>query len=125
MPGPWQTHVGADGWEPMDLGEVIVGEVHILRSDEAEQPYLAGLWRVTGDLPAPFAYDFRQNETIHVLDGVVVIDVEDGPVLELSEGGGAPSPGPMMMKTMAAPAMAVEPGQLEFSVTVEATWAIR
>jgi len=86
MPGPWQTHVGADGWEPMDLGEVVVGEVHILRSDEAEQPYLAGLWRVTGDLPAPFAYDFRQNETIHVLDGVVVIDVEDGPVLELSEG---------------------------------------
>jgi len=86
MPGPWQTHVGADGWEPMDLGEIIVGEVHILRSDEAEQPYLAGLWRVTGDLPAPFAYDFGQNETIHVLDGVVVIDVEDGPVLELSEG---------------------------------------
>jgi len=48
-----------------------------------------------------------------------------GDLLELSEGGGAPSPGPMMMKTMAAPAMAVEPGQLEFSVTVEATWAIR
>ena len=86
MPGPWQMHVDAEGWEPMDLGEVIVGEVHLLRSDEGERPYAAGLWRVLGELPAPFAYDFEQHETIHVLEGVVVIDVDGGPVLELSEG---------------------------------------
>ena len=40
----------------------------------ASRPYEAGLWRVLGDLPAPFAYDFEQNETIHVLEGCVVID---------------------------------------------------
>lgn len=86
MPGPWQTNVDASDWEPMELAGETVGEVHLLRSDEGEQPYAAGLWRVLGELPAPFAYDFEQNETILVLEGVVVIDVDGGPVLELSEG---------------------------------------
>jgi len=86
MPGPWQTRVDADGWEPMELGGEIVGEVHSLRSDDGERPYEVGLWRVLGDLPAPFAYDFEQNETIHVLEGAVVIDVEGGPTLELEQG---------------------------------------
>lgn len=86
MTGPWRTHVDADGWEPMELAGETVGEVHSLRSDDGERPYEAGLWRVIGDLPAPFAYDFEQNETIHVLEGVVVIAVTDGPVLELAAG---------------------------------------
>jgi uncharacterized cupin superfamily protein len=86
MPGPWQTRVDADVWEPMELGGAVVGEVHSLRSDNGERPYEAGLWRVLGNLPAPFAYDFEQNETIHVLEGAVVIDVDDGPTLELREG---------------------------------------
>jgi len=70
----------------MELSGQIVGEVHTLRSDDGEQPYEAGLWRVLGDLPAPFAYDFGQNETIHVLEGTVVIDVDGGPTLELEQG---------------------------------------
>ncbi len=86
MPGPWQTHVDADGWAPMELAGEIVGEVHTLRSNEGERPYEAGLWRVRGDLPAPFAYDFGQNETIHVLEGAVVIAVDGGPTLELEQG---------------------------------------
>lgn len=86
MHGPWQTRVDADRWEPMELSGETVGEVHSLRSDEGERPYEAGLWRVLGDLPAPFAYDFEQNETIHVLEGCVVIAVDGGPVLELEEG---------------------------------------
>jgi uncharacterized cupin superfamily protein len=86
MGGPWQTRVDADGWEPMELPAGTVGEVHSLRSDDGEQPYEAGLWRVIGALPAPFAYDFGQNETIHVLEGAVVIEVEGGPALELGQG---------------------------------------
>lgn len=86
MVGPWQTNVDANDWEPMELAGETVGEVHSFRSDDGERPYDAGLWRVLGELPAPFAYDFEQNETIHVLEGVVVIDVDGGPVLELSEG---------------------------------------
>jgi len=86
MPGPWTTHVDADGWEPMELAGEVVGEVHTLRSDDGERPYEAGLWRVLGDLPAPFSYDFASNETIHVLEGAVVIEVEGGPTLELGAG---------------------------------------
>ena len=86
MPGPWQTRVDADGWEPMELAGEVVGEVHTLRSDEGGRPYEAGLWRVLGALPAPFAYDFEQNETIHVLEGAVVIEVEGGTTLELEPG---------------------------------------
>ena len=70
----------------MELAGQIVGEVHSFRSDGGERPYDAGLWRVRGDLPAPFAYEFEQNETIHVLEGAVVIEVEGGPVLELEQG---------------------------------------
>lgn len=50
---------------------------------------------------------------------------ELGPVLEMSEGGGrAPVP---MVRAMAAQAdgAPVEPGQLELTVTVEATYALR
>ena len=86
MPGPWRTHVDADDWEPMELAGETVGEVHLLRSDEGDRPYEAGLWRVLGALPAPFAYDFERNETIHVLEGDVVIAVDGGPTLELSAG---------------------------------------
>jgi uncharacterized cupin superfamily protein len=70
----------------MELAGGTVGEVHSLRSEGGERPYQAGIWRVLGDLPAPFAYDFEQNETIHVLEGAVVIEVDGGPVLELSAG---------------------------------------
>ena len=86
MRGPWQTHVDADGWEPMELAGEIVGEVHSFRSDGGERPYEAGLWRVLGALPAHFAYDFEQNETIHVLEGGVTIELDGGPTLELSAG---------------------------------------
>jgi len=70
----------------MELGGDTVGEVHVLRSDEGDRPYDAGLWRVLGELPAPFHYDFEQNETIHVLEGEVVISVDGGPTLELTAG---------------------------------------
>jgi uncharacterized protein YggE len=49
-----------------------------------------------------------------------------GEVLELGEGGAAPGPRPMLMRTMASAGGApVEPGQLDFTVSVEAVFAIR
>lgn len=86
MAGPWQTRVDAEAWEPMELGGDVVGEVHALRSDEGGGTYEAGLWRVLGELPAPFHYDFACDETIHVLEGEVVIAVDDGPTLALGPG---------------------------------------
>lgn len=89
MAGPWQTRIDADGWEPMELDGAIVGEVHSLRSDEGGETYEAGFWRVLGDLPEPFHYDFELNETIFVIAGEVVISVADGPTLELGPGDAA------------------------------------
>lgn len=86
MAGPWQTHVDTAAWEPMELAGEIVGEVHSLRSDGGGHTYEAGLWRVLGDLPAPFHYDFECDETIHVLEGGVTIEVDGGPTLELGAG---------------------------------------
>jgi len=84
--GSWQTHVDAEIWEPMEVAGVVVGEVHLLRSEEGDRPYSVGLWRVLGELPAPFDYDFEQNETIHVLEGAVTIDVGGEPAIELGPG---------------------------------------
>lgn len=86
MNGVWWTRVDADSWEPMELGGDVVGEVHVLRSEGGEHPYDAGLWRVLGDLPAPFDYDFERNETIHVLEGEVVIETAGGQTLVLGAG---------------------------------------
>ena len=89
MAGPWQTNADADGWEPMELEGAVVGEVHSLRSDEGEAAYEAGFWRVLGELPEPFHYDFESNETIFVLEGEVVIAVDNGRTLELGPGDAA------------------------------------
>jgi uncharacterized cupin superfamily protein len=70
----------------MELDGAIVGEVHALRSDEDGATYEAGLWRVLDELPAPFNYHFECNETIHVIEGEVVISVDGGPTLELGPG---------------------------------------
>lgn len=87
MEGPWKTNVEADEWEPMELEGAIVGEVHSLRSEEGDAPYEAGLWRVLGGLPAPFHYDFELDETIHVLEGEVVISVDGRPDARARPGG--------------------------------------
>lgn len=86
MPGPWQTSVDASEWEPLELGGAVVGEVHSLRAEDGESAYEAGLWRVLGVPPGPFRYDFELNETIHVVEGEVVITVDGGPTLELGPG---------------------------------------
>lgn len=86
MTNVWRTRVEPDAWEPMLLGEAQVGELHVLRSDSGPRPYEVGLWRVLGELPAPFHYAFELNETIHVLEGRVSIAVDGGDTLELGPG---------------------------------------
>lgn len=73
----------------MELGGAVVGEVHWLRREEGPRPYYAGFWRVTGEPPEAFDYSFEQNETIHVLEGEVMIELDDGAVLELRPGDAA------------------------------------
>lgn len=76
----------AEDWEPIELGGVVVGEVHMLRADDGDRPYEAGLWRVRDERPPAFRYAFERDETIHVIEGAVEIAVDDGPVLTLRAG---------------------------------------
>lgn len=78
----------AGGWEPFELpiGRT-VGEVNLLRSEDAEPAYYAGFWRVpAGDPPEPFPYEMAQNETIYVIEGALTITVEGGEELSLGPG---------------------------------------
>ena len=83
------SNVDAESWEPFDLGDGrIVGEVHWLRSDESEGAELyAGVWRVASpEPPPPFRYEMALDETIHVLEGELHLQLEGGPMLVLAEG---------------------------------------
>jgi uncharacterized cupin superfamily protein len=86
--GPFVTHEAAAEWEPFALGELEIGEVHWLRSEESSDgAYYAGLWRIgPGEFPPEVPYDMTMNETIHIVEGEVQIEVVDGPTLELGPG---------------------------------------
>ena len=86
--GPWVAAVDTEEWEPFALGELEIGEVHWLRVEETEErTFYAGLWRIgPGEYPPEVPYDMPMNETIHVLEGEVEIEVEGGPTLQLGPG---------------------------------------
>lgn len=90
MEGAYLTNVEAEWWEPFDLGDGrILGEVHWLRSeDDGTGSFVhSGVWRVNAtEPPEPFSYEMSMNETIHVLDGEVHLQVEGGLVLVIREG---------------------------------------
>jgi uncharacterized cupin superfamily protein len=88
MPGgPYTSSPSTGSWEPFELPDGrTVGEAHLMRADE-DGSYYAGFWRVqAGALPAPFDYVMELNETIHVVEGALTIEVEAGPTLELGAG---------------------------------------
>lgn len=67
--------VTAQEWEPFVVGGEAVGEVHWIRTEGAEGATLGvGLWRSE---PQSFPYPFTADETIHALEGELVIDVVD------------------------------------------------
>jgi uncharacterized cupin superfamily protein len=85
--GPYTSSSATERWEPFELADGrVVGEAHLMRADE-DGGYYAGFWRVpAGDLPAPFDYAMELNETIHVVEGALTIEVEGGPSLDLGPG---------------------------------------
>ena len=65
----------AQDWEPFVVGGEAIGEVHWIRTEGAEGATLhVGLWRSE---PQSFPYPFTADETIHALDGDLVIDLVD------------------------------------------------
>jgi uncharacterized cupin superfamily protein len=81
------TRVDADGFEPypLDPADIIEGEpnsrVHWLRQDDSG--LLTGVFAAD---PVKTRYAWPQDETIHVLEGEVRIEFDDGDALELGPG---------------------------------------
>jgi hypothetical protein len=77
--------ITAQEWEPFVVGGVAIGEVHWIRTEGAEGATLnVGLWRSE---PQSFAYPFNADETIHALEGELIIDlVESGEKVMLKAG---------------------------------------
>lgn len=76
--------VDAEDWEPFMVGETAIGEVHWVRSEGAEGAKLAvGLWRSE---PQSFPYPFGADETIHALEGELLIELASGESVTLTPG---------------------------------------
>lgn len=76
--------VDATDWEPFMVGDEAIGEVHWVRSEGAEGASLAvGLWRSE---PQSFPYPFGADETIHALEGELLIEMDSGESVTLTPG---------------------------------------
>ncbi len=78
------SSVEATEWEPFMVDGTAVGEVHWVRSEGAEGAALAvGLWRSE---PQSFPYPFGADETIHALEGELLVELESGESVTLTPG---------------------------------------
>ena len=80
-----RDRVDALEYEPFMVGEAQAGEIRWLRTEgSAGNALAAGLWRAE---PATYDYVFPGDETFHVVEGAVTIDLPDrGEAVELSAG---------------------------------------
>lgn len=73
-----------DDYEPFVVGGEAIGEVHWIRTEGSEGATLAvGLWRSE---PQSFPYPFNADETIHALEGELVVELESGEKVTLRSG---------------------------------------
>ncbi|MDQ4092445.1 MAG: cupin domain-containing protein [Actinomycetota bacterium] len=73
-----------DDYKPFIVGGEAIGEVHRIRTEGSEGATLAvGLWRSE---PQSFPYPFNSDETIHALEGELVVDLDSGQMVTLRAG---------------------------------------
>lgn len=75
-------------FEPFPIPDVMEGEpdgrVHWLRQEGSDGRLLmAGIFTAQ---PAKYPYEFPGDETSHILDGRVTVELEDGTAVELAPG---------------------------------------
>jgi uncharacterized cupin superfamily protein len=84
-PGVFVSSVSTEAWEP---DPEVGGEMHVLCSGHGAE---SGLSRFS-DPTEPVTWTLPGRETILVLEGVARIEIDDGPVLELTAGDMASLP---------------------------------
>jgi len=82
MADAYSVKSGEETWEPFAAGKVTW-----LRNDDDVQ---AGIWLcTTAEQPDVHEAVFEANETVHILEGRVRVEIEDGPTVELGAGDSA------------------------------------
>jgi uncharacterized cupin superfamily protein len=79
FPGVFVSSVSAEAWEP---DPEVGGEMHVLCSGHGAE---SGLSRFAEATP-PVRWTLPGRETLLVLEGAARIEIDDGPVLELTAG---------------------------------------
>ena len=79
-----RSHIETEAYETFEVNGTPCGELHALRTTSSGTGALfAGLWRhPAGQLD----YVFPADETFHMLEGRVRIELRDGPTVELVPG---------------------------------------
>lgn len=78
------SNVGTSKYEPFLENGKYFGDIHWLRTESGgEGMLLAGFW---SHAPAELPYECIGDETIHVLEGEVVVELEGGESVTLQEG---------------------------------------
>ena len=85
FPGVFVSSVSAEAWEP---DPEVGGEMHVLCSGHGAESGMSRFTEVTG----PVRWTLPGRETLLVLEGAARIDIDDGPVLELTAGDMASLP---------------------------------
>jgi uncharacterized cupin superfamily protein len=82
------SNIAAEGFVPFVEDGHELGLVHWLREEDVAKGGVAtGIWRADPDTSAcDFEYIFSANETFHVLEGSVLIELVDGETLEVGPG---------------------------------------
>jgi uncharacterized protein len=79
----WESTVEATEYSPFMVGNEQIGMVHWLRQTESPDTVYAGIWKVD---PVEFDITFPGDETFHLINGSMRIEIKGGEVLELSAG---------------------------------------
>lgn len=79
-----KSAVTSDNYEPFMVGDKQAGEVHWLTQVGSNgEPAFSGLWRCE---PMTFDYEFPGDETFHILQGELHIELADGGSVDVKEG---------------------------------------
>jgi uncharacterized cupin superfamily protein len=85
---PTHTPIEPESWEPFSVDGTPMGEMHWLqRPASIDAIPQAAIWRVLpGSAPEEFPYEFHGNELMHVLEGVLEVDIEGGDTVTVRAG---------------------------------------
>lgn len=79
-----KSSTSSTDYEPFMVEDKQAGEVHWLtQTDSSGKPSYSGLWRCE---PMTFNYEFPGDETFHILQGNLHIELDDGGSVDVKEG---------------------------------------